>query len=140
MLSTTLFLVAALAQGRIETGRAGTYGPGYDSQDTGRTACRRALIASRGLAGYQQALARGLAHRTLPCGTNLLVCTKSRCVYSTVVDRGPYIAVTPAGHYLGPRPQGLRRGEVWRGIVDLRVELARRVGLSGRGWVVIRRL
>lgn len=34
----------------------------------------------------------GVAHRTLPCGTRLLVCFQGRCAAATVVDRGPYVS------------------------------------------------
>lgn len=32
----------------------------------------------------------GVAHKTLPCGTRLVLCYR-RCVQATVIDRGPYV-------------------------------------------------
>jgi rare lipoprotein A (peptidoglycan hydrolase) len=34
----------------------------------------------------------GVAHKTLACGTRLVVCYRKRCARTRVVDRGPYIA------------------------------------------------
>jgi hypothetical protein len=58
---------------------ASWYGPGFYGS---RTACGLTLSTSL----------RGVAHRTLACGTPLLVCYRGRCSHATVVDRGPYIA------------------------------------------------
>jgi rare lipoprotein A len=33
----------------------------------------------------------GVAHKWLPCGTQITICY-SRCVRATVIDRGPYVA------------------------------------------------
>jgi rare lipoprotein A (peptidoglycan hydrolase) len=34
----------------------------------------------------------GVANRSLPCGTRLVICYGSRCVATSVVDRGPFVA------------------------------------------------
>lgn len=57
---------------------ASWYGPGFYGN---RTAC--GLELTTGLVG--------VAHKTLACGTRLLVCYRGRCAYATVVDRGPYV-------------------------------------------------
>lgn len=56
---------------------ASWYGPGFYGN---RTACGQTL----------QPWTVGVAHKTLPCGTRLLLCVR-RCVTTTVIDRGPYV-------------------------------------------------
>ncbi len=58
---------------------ASWYGPGFYGN---RTACGQL---------YTPELP-GVAHRTLPCGTTLMLTFGSRTVIVTVIDRGPYIA------------------------------------------------
>ena len=55
------------------------YGPGFYGR---RTACGQELTKSL----------RGVAHRTLPCGTKVTFRHKGRTVTVPVVDRGPYVA------------------------------------------------
>ena len=55
------------------------YGPGFYGN---RTACGLTLTTSL----------IGVAHKTLACGTRLLVCYRGRCMQASVVDRGPYVA------------------------------------------------
>jgi len=57
--------------------RATWYGPGFFGR---RTACGQTM--SRSL--------RGVAHRTLPCGTNVEIYRAGRRTSAPVVDRGPY--------------------------------------------------
>jgi rare lipoprotein A (peptidoglycan hydrolase) len=56
---------------------ASYYGPGLWGK---RTACGQVL--ARGV--------RGLAHRTLPCGTRVAVYANGRIAIYPVIDRGPY--------------------------------------------------
>jgi rare lipoprotein A (peptidoglycan hydrolase) len=56
---------------------ASYYGPGLWGN---RTACGQTL--TRGT--------RGIAHRTLPCGTRVAVYANGRIVLATVIDRGPH--------------------------------------------------
>jgi rare lipoprotein A len=60
-------------------GLASSYGPGLFGN---RTACGQTLTPST----------RGVAHRSLPCGTRLQICyvAAHRCTYARVTDRGPY--------------------------------------------------
>lgn len=58
---------------------ASWYGPGFYGN---RTAC--GLTLTTGLIG--------VAHKTMACGTRLLVCYRGRCMHASVVDRGPYVA------------------------------------------------
>lgn len=58
---------------------ASWYGPGLFGN---RTACGQTL--TRGL--------RGVAHKSLPCGTKLTVKFRGRTTRATVVDRGPFHA------------------------------------------------
>src|SRR4029077_919942 len=58
---------------------ASWYGPGFYGN---RTACGQT---------YTPELL-GVAHRTLPCGTSLILSYGSRLVTVAVIDRGPYVA------------------------------------------------
>jgi peptidoglycan lytic transglycosylase len=81
----------ARALGRMNVYRrafASWYGPGFYGR---RTACGQTVSDS----------IRGVAHRTLPCGTRLTLRRGDRIVRARVVDRGPYSAgrefdLTPA--------------------------------------------
>lgn len=53
------------------------YGPGLYG---GVTACGQ----------HYTTRTRGTAHMTLPCGTRLTVCNRSRCVRIKVIDRGAF--------------------------------------------------
>jgi rare lipoprotein A (peptidoglycan hydrolase) len=56
---------------------ASYYGPGLWGN---RTACGQTLRRST----------RGIAHRTLPCGTHVAVYANGRIALATVIDRGPH--------------------------------------------------
>ncbi len=58
--------------------QASWYGPGLYGN---RTACGRTLRSST----------RGVAHKSLPCGTKLSIRHGSNEVHVTVIDRGPYV-------------------------------------------------
>jgi hypothetical protein len=53
------------------------YGPGFYGN---RTACGQRLTTST----------RGVAHKTLPCGTKVAIRYRGRSVIAPVIDRGPY--------------------------------------------------
>ena len=53
------------------------YGPGFYGN---RTACGQRLTTST----------RGVAHKTLPCGTRVAIRYRGRSVVAPVIDRGPY--------------------------------------------------
>ncbi|MDQ3759228.1 MAG: septal ring lytic transglycosylase RlpA family protein [Actinomycetota bacterium] len=57
---------------------ASWYGPGLYGN---RTACGQTLTPST----------RGVAHKSLPCGTRLSIRHGSREVHVRVIDRGPYV-------------------------------------------------
>jgi peptidoglycan hydrolase-like protein with peptidoglycan-binding domain len=57
--------------------RATWYGPGFFGN---RTACGQTLTRAT----------LGVAHRTLPCGTKVVISYGGRFVRTTVIDRGPY--------------------------------------------------
>lgn len=65
--------------GSMKTYGASWYGPGFYGN---QTACGRTLKRST----------VGLAHKTLPCGTKVLVGYRGRYLLTRVIDRGPYIA------------------------------------------------
>jgi rare lipoprotein A (peptidoglycan hydrolase) len=74
--------------------QASWYGPGFFGR---RTACGQTVTAT----------IRGVAHKTLPCGTRVTLRKGDRIVRARVVDRGPYAGdrefdLTPAvKHALG---------------------------------------
>jgi peptidoglycan hydrolase-like protein with peptidoglycan-binding domain len=65
---------------RAMSGRMATwYGPGFYGK---RTACGQTMSTKL----------RGVAHRTLPCGTPVVLSFRGRFITVPVVDRGPYTA------------------------------------------------
>lgn len=66
--------------------------------------------------GQLQTWTRGVAHKTLDCGTRVRVCSK-RCRTARVIDRGPFVA-----------------GREF----DLTMQFAGAVGLRGVGTVYVR--
>jgi rare lipoprotein A (peptidoglycan hydrolase) len=77
--------------------RATWYGPGLYGE---RTACGKVL----------RRFTIGVAHRKLPCGTNVTFSYAGRTVVAPVIDRGPF-----------------RRGFMW----DLTAATAEQLGLTG---------
>jgi rare lipoprotein A len=72
--------VSRTLRGRVNVYRpsaASWYGPGFYG---GRTGCGGTLTAS----------VRGVAHRSLPCGTRVTFRYRGRSVRARVIDRGPY--------------------------------------------------
>jgi rare lipoprotein A len=82
--------------------KATWYGPGFYGE---RTACGKVLRRST----------VGVAHRKLPCGTEVTFSYKGRAVVAPVIDRGPF-----------------RRGYMW----DLTEAAAQQLGLSWSGRVL----
>jgi len=121
-------------------GLAGVYGfPGDTLDRPGPTACEASLVASRGRLAYTKMEAAGVAHRTLPCGTELQLVRGQRLTRAWVVDRGPFGIISPSGKWRAGKR--LRPGEIWRGALDLRPAVARNLGFSDGlflvgGWVV----
>lgn len=107
---------------------AGTYGTPGDRWDNGELACR----VSRDTADRE-----GVAHRSLPCGTRLVICAR-RCGRAVVTDRGPYGATD--GHRYRVQTRGPLPGWHYRGDLDLRQGVARSIGYRGGRvlWSVIR--
>jgi hypothetical protein len=72
----------------------------------------------------------GIAHRTLPLGSEVLVYSQRthRVSWAVVIDRGPYGAM-----YDGRWRLKKRRSDpgVWRGCADLTPRVARRLGHDG---------
>ncbi len=128
----TLSLFWSLVQ-TPEIGLASRYGyPGDPYEPVGQApACKARLTAQWGRAGWRDAFAKGVAHRTHPCGTKLLICRlhTSQCTEAVVVDRGPYGAIDARGRWHMRRK--LRNGERWRGIVDLLPKVAKKLGIRG---------
>lgn len=106
---------------------ATTYATPGDRWDNGQLACPRVTRAQ---------IEHGVAHRSLPCGTRLLLCSGRtwRCVAAWVVDRGPYGAIC-GGRWRVMRR--LRPGCKWRGDLDLRPGTASALGHNGKETVVV---
>jgi hypothetical protein len=73
----------------------------------------------------------GCAHRTLPCGTPIVVqnVRTGKVAVCEVMDRGPYGAVMPSGKWAIKIKKG-QPGK-WRGIIDLSPALAKAISLNG---------
>lgn len=91
VLALTLFFLAGKAYGR--SSYASWFGPGLYGN---RMACGGVLSPGTW----------GVANKSLPCGTRIMVCLK-RCATATVVDRGPFVAgrefdlTSALAHYIG---------------------------------------
>jgi rare lipoprotein A (peptidoglycan hydrolase) len=119
-----ILLLALLGAPRpvTETGQAGVFGTAGDRLAGGPLACSGRWLGSRDLV---------CAHRTLPCGTALLVqnLRTRRIVPCLVLDRGPYGALLPDGQFVIKRSR--REAGRWRSIVDLSPQVATLLGISG---------
>jgi|GEM_PF-800725 len=65
--------------GSMRSSGASWYGPGFWGN---RTACGQILRPAT----------QGVAHKTLPCGSKVLIGFRGRFVITTVIDRGPFIS------------------------------------------------
>ena len=72
------------------------------------------------------------AHRTLPCGTTLILENprNGRFAVCKVLDRGPFGAILPTGEW-GVKIHKYEPGD-WRGILDLSPAVAEALGHNGR--------
>lgn len=96
--------------------RAGVYAQPGDRWDNGQLACP----------GVPSPY--GVAHRTLPCGTRVVLCYRGRCVTSLVVDSGPWGATDGKRYRTMPK---LLPGWAYRGQMDIRAGTARALGFRG---------
>lgn len=64
--------------GSMRSSGASWYGPGFYGN---RTACGQTLRKGT----------QGVAHKTLPCGSKVLIGSRGRFVITRVIDRGPYV-------------------------------------------------
>jgi rare lipoprotein A (peptidoglycan hydrolase) len=82
LVATWAHVAVSAGEARWTSSRASAYSP---SDSPGTLACR-----GEGRLTWQSLI---VAHRTLPCGTRLRICTEPKvCVTSRVADRGPYVA------------------------------------------------
>lgn len=103
-----------------QTGLAAVYGQPGDRLAGGPLACTGQPLRQDELV---------CAHRTLPCGTQLLVQSRrsGRMATCRVLDRGPYGALLSSGRFvIKLRPE--ERG-TWRGIVDMSPAVAHMLGV-----------
>ena len=120
-------------------GIATVFGGRKDKWRGGRSWC---LIPARPISRSHW----GIAHRTWPCGTMVLICTvrTSKCVFAPVIDRGPY----PIERCPGKKGRVLKRGRRRRrgcriqraGVADLTFPVARAMWHNGKERVTLRRL
>jgi len=118
VLLTTLLSSAPVA---TESGLAAVYGYPGDRLAGGPLACTGRMLRAED---------RVCAHRTLPCGTPLLIQSlrSKRIATCQVLDRGPYGARLPGGRFIiKKRPGG--RG-TWRGVVDMAPAVASMLGVN----------
>lgn len=104
-----------------QTGLAAVYGQPGDRLAGGPLACTGQPLRQDELV---------CAHRTLPCGTQILLQSRKtgRLATCRVLDRGPYGAKLPGGRFvIKTRPEA--RG-TWRGIVDMSPAVAATLGVS----------
>lgn len=99
-------------------------------------ACESVLIKRHGRSSFQKMMSYGVAHRTIPCGTEMKICVQKKnnfqCSKAYVIDRGPYGVVYK--HKNKKRWRMYRRlpsGKKYRGIVDVLSPLANRLKVSG---------
>lgn len=105
-----------------ETGKAGVFGTAGDKLAGGPLACSGRMLDSHDLV---------CAHRTLPCGTALLVqnARTKRVAPCLVLDRGPYGALLKNGRFVIKKKR--RQEGTWRAVVDLSPQVATLLGITG---------
>lgn len=105
-----------------EPGLSGVYGYPGDDLAGGPLACTGKALQPTDLV---------CAHRTLPCGTTVLVenVRTKKIVACQVLDRGPYGARLPGGRFVIKKRA--RQPGTWRAVVDLSPAVARKLGVSG---------
>lgn len=128
----TLLFAISLFVG-TQAGNASRYGYAGDAFDSvGSFACEQRLVARYGRGLWTKMRNAGVAHRTLPCGTQLGVCLPRTkvCTGAYVVDRGPWGALDRRGQWHA-RPKRLLPGEHYRGALDLLPRVYTALGLTG---------
>lgn len=105
------------------TCNAGVFGYEGDSLAGGPNACTGQSM------GHDE---MGIAHRSLPCGTRVLLYNPrtGKSTTAVVVDRGPYGAMVGRAWTLKRR---LGDPGIWRGCLDISQRVARRLGFDGFG-------
>lgn len=127
---------------------ATVFGTPGDKWAGGPAACTQKEIAD-----HRESETMGIAHRTLPCGSKVKITNprNGKTAKAVVVDRGPYGAGTPGHDWYVKRkkdepppnhvcrkindPECLPRK--WRGCVDLLPAVGKKIGLKGRGEVLL---
>lgn len=133
---TSLFLLSLLSLGEVGNGSVfSLYGDPYNPSNQ-PLACEGRIIKRHGRASFRNMLSYGIAHRTLPCGSQLTLCIqkrgKVRCSKAYVIDRGPYGVVYKKGKRRRWKMyRKLPPGKQYRGIVDVLSPLAQRLKVTG---------
>lgn len=119
----------ALARGDIvETCRVGIYGTPGDPHHRGKTAWKH----------VHPSTVIGVAHRSLPFGTRLKVCSPRtlKCAWLQVIDRGPYGKLDHQGRWFNARIERARQG-TWRSCLDFTPKAARTIGITGMEFALV---
>ena len=107
-----ILLLALLGSPQVmtEEGRAAVYGHAGDRMAGGPLACSGKRLTQSDLV---------CAHRTLPCGTPVLIFSlrTGRVATCRVLDRGPFGARLTSGKYV-IKKRSSQKG-TWRGVVDM---------------------
>lgn len=123
----------------VDNGIASRYGyPGDRYETSGDFACKNRLLKTYGAKQWLFMKKHGVAHRTLPCGTELKICRASSanwCTHAFVVDRGPFGTLDEKGHW--HRRSELPSDEHWKCVVDLLPGPAKELKISGLAPVVL---
>lgn len=141
-MSSLILFFAIMFGGEGEIGKASTfsiYGDKYNPPNQ-PLACEPRIIRARGKIYWAKILNKGIAHRTLPCGSKVRIYHIHRgkiiSADAYVVDRGPYGVQIKNKWYLRKK---LRNGEKYRGIVDVLYPLAKKLKLNGMGYVFLQK-
>ena len=107
----------------VDRGLATRFGDPGDQLAGGAMSCTGEKLAQTDLV---------CAHRTLPCGTLLVVenIRNRKFALCQVLDRGPFGALLPSGEWTVKRT--VHEPGVWRGIVDLGPAVAEALEFNGR--------
>ena len=119
---SNILLLALLGSPQVvtEEGKAAVYGHAGDRLAGGPLACSGKRLTQNDLV---------CAHRTLPCGTPVLIWSLRSQRFATcrVLDRGPFGARLASGKFVIKKRAG-QKG-TWRGVIDLAPAVAGMLGL-----------
>lgn len=120
---SNILLLALLGSPQVvaEEGKAAVYGQAGDRLAGGPLACSGKRLKQNDLV---------CAHRTLPCGTPVLIWSLRSQRFATcrVLDRGPFGARLASGKFVIKKRAG-QKG-TWRGVIDMAPAVAGMLGVN----------